>query len=204
MNARAALLSAGLATFDTLGYERATVEAIRTAAGVSNGSFFHAFRTKEALAAAVFIEALRSYHDAIVAPLGAGPGAAEGVAALISAHLGWVSAERSRAKFLFEQSRAEWFAAIADEQRAANGELEDALEHWRRPLVEAGALWPMSPLMFFSQLIGPAQIFCRAWLGGRSSDDPREQADALTDCAIRTLCTAREIKRVQAAHEEGV
>jgi hypothetical protein len=41
--------------------------------------------------------------------------------------------------------------------------------------------------VFFSQIIGPAQIFCRAWLSGRDRSDPGEQADILIACAIRAV-----------------
>ena len=45
----------------------------------------------------------------------------------------------------------------------------------------------MTPVMFVSQLIGPAQIFCRAFLSGRDRSDPRAEADTLIACAIRAL-----------------
>jgi hypothetical protein len=46
---------------------------------------------------------------------------------------------------------------------------------------------PMAQPIFISQIIGPAQIFCRAFLSGRDRTDPREQADALIACAIRAV-----------------
>jgi hypothetical protein len=45
----------------------------------------------------------------------------------------------------------------------------------------------MTPVMFISQVIGPAQVFCRAYLSGRDRGDPRLQADTLVACAIRAL-----------------
>ena len=46
---------------------------------------------------------------------------------------------------------------------------------------------PMSATLFFSQIIGPAQIFCRAYLSGRHHSDPREQVETLIACAIRAV-----------------
>ena len=63
----------------------------------------------------------------------------------------------------------------------------ESVERWRAPLVARGKLLPMSATLFFSQIIGPAQVFCRAWLSGRDRADPREQADILIACAIRAL-----------------
>jgi hypothetical protein len=45
--------------------------------------------------------------------------------------------------------------------------------------------------------MGPAQIFCRAWLSGRDRADPREQIDTLIDCAIRAVVAP------DAAHKPG-
>jgi len=57
----------------------------------------------------------------------------------------------------------------------------------RAPLIARGELFPMSATLFFSQIVGPAQVFCRAWLSGRERSDPRAQADTLIACAIRAL-----------------
>ena len=48
----------------------------------------------------------------------------------------------------------------------------------------------MTATLFFSQIIGPAQIFCRAWLSGRDRADPRDQIDTLIACAIRAVVAA--------------
>jgi AcrR family transcriptional regulator len=188
--AREDLLAAGLAVFDRDGFEGATVAAIRTRARASNGSFFHFFGSKKELAGTLFLEILARYHAAVIAavdePCGA-RGAREGVARLIRAHLEWVVNSRREARYLFEISRSEWTEEIRGAQRAQNSRLAEAVERWRAPLVERGELLPMTSSLFFSQIIGPAQIFCRAWLSGRDRADPREQADILIACAIRAV-----------------
>lgn len=184
---RAALLLAGLETFDELGFGRATVSAIRAAAGASNGSFFHFFGSKEALAAALYLDAIRAYHRAMLAPLAVNPGAADGIAALIEAHMAWVVNNRREARFLFEHSSAKWLDHIREEQRDENESYRSVFDNWREPLVESGDLRPMPPPIFYSQLIGPAQMVCRAWLSGREETDPREQIRLLIDNARRAL-----------------
>jgi hypothetical protein len=109
------------------------------------------------------------------------------VARLIRAHLDWVVNSRREARYLFEISRSEWTEEIRGAQRALNSRLAEAVQRWRAPLVERGELLPMTSSLFFSQIIGPAQIFCRAWLSGRDRADPREQADILIACAIRAV-----------------
>ena len=185
--AREDLLTAGLAVFDRDGYEGATVAAIRTRARASNGSFFHFFGSKKELAGTLFLEILACYHAAVIVAVDDSCSAREGVARLIRAHLDWVVNSRREARYLFEISRSEWTEEIRGAQRAQNSRLAEAVERWRAPLVERGELLPMTSSVFFSQIIGPAQIFCRAWLSGRDRADPRTQADILIACAIRAV-----------------
>ena len=190
------LLAAGLAVFERDGFEGATVAAIRTRARASNGSFFHFFASKQELAGTLFLEILRRYHAAILIALEPQPAASEGIARLIRAHLDWVVNSRREARYLFEISRSEWAGDVREAQRAQNARLVDGIERWRTPLVARGELLGMTPGMFISQVIGPAQVFCRAYLSGRDRSDPRAQADTLIACAIRALVsdTAREAK----------
>ena len=181
------LLAAGLAVFDRDGFEGATVAAIRTRARASNGSFFHFFGSKKELAGTLFLEILGRYHAAVLAAIDESCGARQGVARLIRAHLDWVVNNRREARYLFEISRSEWTEEIRGAQRAQNSRLADAVEQWRAPLLARGELLPMTSSVFFSQIIGPAQIFCRAFLSGRERADPREQAEILIACAVRAV-----------------
>jgi AcrR family transcriptional regulator len=197
--AREDLLAAGLAVFDRDGFEGATVAAIRTRARASNGSFFHFFGSKKELAGTLFLEVLQRYHAAILAAVQVSCsdsctdssrdscGARQGVARLIRAHLDWVVNHRRDARYLFEISRSEWTEDIRGAQRAQNSRLADGIERWRAPLIARGELLPMTPTLFFSQIIGPAQIFCRAYLAGRDRADPRDQTETLIACAIRAV-----------------
>ncbi len=191
--AREDLLAAGLAGFDRGGFEGATGAAIRTRARTSNGSFFHFFGSKKELAGTLFLEVLQRYHAAVLTAIDTPCGAQEGIGRLIRAHLDWVVNNRREARYLFEISRSEWTEDIRDAQRTQNSRLAEGVERWRAPLVARGELLPMTSTLFFSQIIGPAQIFCRAWLSGRDRTDPRLQADTLVACAIRALVAPQAI-----------
>jgi AcrR family transcriptional regulator len=185
--ARGDLLAAGLAVFDRDGFEGATVAAIRARARASNGSFFHFFGSKKELAGTLFLEVLQRYHAAVLTAIDTSSSAQEGIGRLIGAHLDWVMNNRREARFLFEISRSEWTEDLREAQRAQNSRLAQGLERWRAPLIARGELLPMTSTLFFSQIIGPAQIFCRAWLSGRDRSDPGHHADILIACAIRAL-----------------
>jgi AcrR family transcriptional regulator len=186
------LLAAGLAVFDRDGFEGATVAAIRARARASNGSFFHFFGSKKELAGTLFLEILQRYQAAVLAALDPSANGRDGIGGLIRAHLDWVVNNRREARYLFEISRNEWGEAVREAQRAQNARLADGIERWRVPLVTRGELLPMTPVLFLSQIVGPAQIFCRAYLSGRDRTDPRLQADTLIACAIRALTPDRK------------
>ena len=199
--ARADLLAAGLAVFDRDGFEGATVAAIRARARASNGSFFHFFGSKKELAGTLFLEILGRYHAAVLAGVAEPCGAQEGVRRLIHAHLDWVVNNRREARYLFEISRSEWTEDIRDAQRMLNLRLAEGVERWRAPLIACGDLVPMTSALFFSQIIGPAQIFCRAWLSGRDRADPRDQIDTLIACAIRAVVAPSTANKPGEVHD---
>jgi AcrR family transcriptional regulator len=194
--AREDLLAAGLAVFDRDGFDGATVAAIRAWARASNGSFFHFFASKKELAGTLFLEVLQRYHAAILAAIEASTSAEEGIGRLIRAHLDWVTNNRREARYLFEISRIEWTDAVREAQRSQNARLAEAIELWRAPLIARGELLPVTSSLFLSQIIGPAQIFCRAWLSERDHGDPRLQTDTLIACAVRALVAPRSLQSI--------
>ncbi len=190
MTTREKIRLSALQLFDEKGLEATTVADICAASKVSNGSFFHAFPNRESLVADLYLTALKQYHEAMVAVLTGGPTAKQGVTALVNAHLNWVVDNKSQARFLFEQSKAEWMTTIRDEQAAGNKYFGEIIEKWRLPLIGSGAFIDMPVSIFASQIIGPAQIICRGWLSGRTDTDPRECANDLIACACRALISS--------------
>ncbi len=138
------------------------------------------------------------YHAAILAAIDPALGAQDGIGRLIRAHLDWVVNNRREARYLFEISRSEWTEEVRDAQRTRNSRLADGIEGWRAPLIARGELLPKSGTLFLSQIIGPAQIFCRAWLSGRDRSDPRLHGEALIACAIRALDASDAIAKAGA------
>lgn len=187
MGTREAILDAALAAFDADGYDRSTVAAIRARAGVSNGSFFHFFPTKETLAGMVYLEALRHYHASMAGTVDAGTGAVEGIGRLVCAHVDWVVGERPRARFLFDQAQAEWLEPVREAQSAENRDFGARLYQWVEPRIADGGLRELPVALILSQIVGPAQMFCRMWLAGRCPVPPQIDTAALVSCAVRAL-----------------
>jgi AcrR family transcriptional regulator len=189
ISSREAVLGAALAEFDEKGYDATTVAGICRRAAVSNGSFFHAYPSKEAVAGAVFLSALRGYHDALIGAVTPRLSATRGVSALVSTHVSWVIRNRQQARFMFLHGMSRAQADVHAEQHASNARFRDGLSAWYAPHFHSGRLHDMSPELLVSQIIGPAQMFCRAWLAGRTADKPDRHLSRLTQCAIRAVVT---------------
>ncbi|MFG2873534.1 TetR/AcrR family transcriptional regulator [Streptomyces sp. NPDC048337] len=94
------ILTAALGCFLENGVRRTTVEHVRTRAGVSNGSFFHHFRTKQDLAEAVYLHGLEEHQAELLAVLTPEAALRDGVEGAVRRHLAWVDAHPELAAFL--------------------------------------------------------------------------------------------------------
>lgn len=183
------LLAAALPLFVSEGYDAVSVERLRRAAGVSNGSFFHAFPNKPALAAALLGDCVAGYQRAVLAGLEGGATAAEGVSGAVAAKLDWVESRGAEARFMLDDARAAWFALAAPRLDRLNAAFGARLAAWRAPHEAAGTLRPVSPEAFAAILLGPANMACRMWLQGLRPDLERPGAlrEELAEAARRAL-----------------
>src|SRR3954471_16108890 len=82
-----AILDAALGAFLEKGVLATTIEDVRERSGASVGSIYHHFGSKEGIAAALFVEGMRSYQDGAVEAL-----RAKGVRGFVRRHVRWVAA----------------------------------------------------------------------------------------------------------------
>jgi AcrR family transcriptional regulator len=203
---RERVLGAATDMFADEGYDAVGVEKLRARAGVSNGSFFHLFATKEDLAAELLVSCVTDYQAAIMRALARCDDASTGVAAIVRTHIRWVINNRSKARFMLDDARAAWFARAADRLRTHNATFGEAIERWRAPFVAQGALRDVSIEVFLATLIGPANLICRTWITGRklSAASPARSEDELVALALQALVTtpARTAKARSKTHDK--
>jgi AcrR family transcriptional regulator len=183
------LVGSALTLFVEEGYDAVSVEKVREAARVSNGSFFHLFGSKTDLAAEVLVACVVDYQASIIASLARAQSAADGVEAIISTHLRWVQKNRAKARFMLDEARSAWFARAAAQLKDQNRQHLKAIERWRMPLLERGELRPLPIEVFSATLIGPANLLCRMWLTDLkpSAVPPIRHEKALVELALHAL-----------------
>lgn len=187
MTTRDKIRNSALALFDEKGVEATTVADIRAHSEVSNGSFFHAFKNRDALCADLYLSALQGYHQAIIAALDEKPGIEEEISGFIQAHINWVIEHETQARFLFLHAKSEWLDHIRAAQQEENTLFGESIEKWCKLRITSGNLVDMPSPVVLAQLIGPAQIYCRGWLSGRKDADPRDNLGNLVICAVRAV-----------------
>lgn len=184
---RRAILDAALDVFTRTGFAAATMEDVRARAGASTGSVYHHFRSKEQLAGALYVEALRDYQAGFVTVLRGGH-PKRTVRALVAYHLRWVERRPAWARWLLDMGRqAELVATIDAEVRALNETFAATVLAWMTPHVERATLRALPPELCFAILVGPAQVFTRMWLAGTARVSMAQAVRTLGDAAWSSL-----------------
>jgi AcrR family transcriptional regulator len=194
------ILDAALSTFAEAGFDRATVAQICARAGVSNGTLFHHFPTKDAIGEALYVAGIESYQQGLLGALDA-VGAARSGRAMIRAavhhQLAWVEAHRDLAWFMYERGRPDWQPAHGAAVRKLNRATAAHIRDWISPLAKAGLVRNLPLAVLIACVTGPAHFICRRWLSGLILARPTSFTDALADAAWAALAPGKA-KRSQA------
>jgi AcrR family transcriptional regulator len=185
---RTRILDSALQCFTEVGYEKTTIARIRERSDVTNGALFHHFPNKEAIADALYVDAISSFQEGLWQLLGRRPRSVRvAVRDTLSHQLRWIAANQDRARFLYARGHVDWDSPSAAELAALNRKLADAYREWMAPLVESGQLRPMSIVMLGAIVGGPAHAIARRWLLGQLRGDLLDYLDELVEAATAAL-----------------
>jgi AcrR family transcriptional regulator len=185
---RRRVLDAALASFVDDGYEGTTVARIRERSQVSNGALFHHFPTKEAVADALYVEAMASAQEGLWELVRSRPRSLRAaVRGVIANQLGWVEEHADLARFVYMRGHLDWQTPASAELAALNRDLAAAFREWMAPLVERGDVRPAPMLMITAIVTGPAHSIAQRWLAGHVESPLTDWIDGLTDAACAAL-----------------
>ena len=181
------ILDAALACFLENGIEGTTIEHIRAASGASNGSIYHHFGSKGAIALALYVEGMQRYQTEILAQLQHETDAEGGIRAIVVGHLKWVEANPELGLFLSRAGMTEVSGPIATRIAEVNAEFFRVVHEWLRPFIDRGDVIRLRPALYAPLIVGPAAHVARHWLAHRLSVDLSEVAEVLAAAAWRAL-----------------
>lgn len=167
---REQLLDAALDCFTTEGLLQTGIEDVRRAAGASPSSVYHLFDGMPGLVAELLkrtFERLLTHLDTV---LSGATTAEEAIVSLVRAHLGWVSAHRNEARFMYQAMALE-LAGDAQEEVLAVKDLAKGpvFAHLER-FVQAGDLPDWEFAVLECVVLGPTHEACRRFLAGHGPD----------------------------------
>ncbi len=185
MGTRERVLDAALECFTEDGYDRTTVARIRERSGVSNGALFHHFSSKEAIAGALYIEAMRSVQDGFWNVIGQRPATLrEAVGGVIHQQLSWIDDNPDRARFLYGRGHLDWATDAGGQLQDLNRDLTDAYQDWLASLVVRGEAKDLPMAVVVAIVTGPAHAIAQRWLAGQLPGSLLDYADDLIDAAV--------------------
>ncbi|BBU24737.1 TetR/AcrR family transcriptional regulator [Mycobacterium xenopi] len=188
MEIRERILQAALDCFTELGYDRTTVTMIRERSGVSNGALFHHFPNKEAIAAGLYLDAMRCVQEGYWATLKDQPATLrDAVAGIVAKLLGWVESNQQWARFLYAQGHLDWSSDAAGELRTINRDLVLAYREWLGPFIATGQVRDLPMVVIVAVVTGPAHAIAQRWLAGQIGGSLLSYADDLIDAAVASL-----------------
>jgi AcrR family transcriptional regulator len=176
------VLRAALELFGRDGVAGTTLSALRTASGVSVGSFYHHFAGKEQVAEALFVECVALYQDALLAELKGHDSARGAVTGVVAFHVRWCKEHPDRARFMFTER-----PAASEALDARNRTFFREVRNWWRVHVRHGALSDLDGTTAFVLWLGPAQELCRMWLNGQIPEPGDKQVASLSEAAWRSV-----------------
>jgi len=188
LDTRTRILDAALACFLEAGYEQTTIARIRARSGVSNGTLFHRFPTKEAIADALYVESIANFQEGLWRLLAQRPRSLRAaVRGTIAHQLEWIEANVERARFVYTRGTLEGESPGSAELEEMNRKLASAYRAWIQPLVERGAVRPMPMLVLNAVVTGPTHAIARRWLAGQVASPLHDYLDELADAACAAL-----------------
>lgn len=161
-----------------LGHENVSMKELVERSGVSNGSIFHHFGSKDGVLEAIFERERRAYLGYISkATLEYEGDPCDALAAASAAAIVYQARDPQRHFRLISQfSHSEWLYAKRQMWNDLAGDIERPVIEWAMPHLAAGRLPMLPPAMIQSLLLGSAELVCHQWRAGRIGGKLEDQA----------------------------
>jgi AcrR family transcriptional regulator len=188
MGVRERILDSALECFTEDGYDRTTVARIRERSGVSNGALFHHFSSKDAIAGALYVDAMRSVQDGFWHVIRRRPATLhDAVGGVIRQLVGWIEDNPDRARFLYGRGHLDWTTEAGGQVQDLNRGLTDAYQEWLAPFVARGEAKEFPMAVVIAIVTGPVHAIAQRLLADQLSGSLLHYADDLTDAAVAAL-----------------
>lgn len=187
---RRQIIQGALVCFIERGVAQTSMAEICRRSNASTGSIYHHFKSKEQLAAEVYLEGIRDYQQGFLAALEDQYSARDGIFAVIRYHLQWVTEYPDWTRYLFQHSHAGFMASAKDVFAGLNAQFMKRCAQWIGKHVKAGTVRKLPPDMYLAILMGPLMEYTRLLLSGHTCTPPDHAMQELALAAWSCLQAA--------------
>lgn len=180
---REKLLHAAADVFLKNGYAGASLEDVRMAAGVSNGSLYHHFPTKARLAEALYVNILHDFHADLLHAIKGNPAAEAGVKKLVRAYIAWVIRKPDRATLLHRLKRDGEVTDASEGVGGANAKTFAVLTAWTAEQIAQGNMRDVPFHLWMALVFAPSFSLTGRWVQDAHADVPAKTRIALEHAA---------------------
>ncbi|WP_421840447.1 TetR/AcrR family transcriptional regulator [Mycobacterium sp.] len=175
------------------GYDGFSMADLVSASGVSNGSVYHHFGTKDGVLGALLLRVVENYQNSILIVLDDHPDDPEQtVHAIVTTHLQWTESHPRQAKMLLEYRHVVTAQPYRRRLQALNHAFLDRHTSWLQAQVRAGRIPDVDIEAAHAMVFAPAQELSRRWLTQRSTRPPTQFASVLGAGAWAAMSAANK------------
>lgn len=180
---REKLLGAAENVFLAHGYSGASLEQVRQAAGVSNGSLYHHFPTKARLADALYVDILIDFHADLLGAISGKPDAEVGVRRLVRAYIAWVVKKPHRATLLHRLKRDGEVTDASEGVGGTNAKAFAVLGAWCTEQIAQVRMRDVPFHIWMALVFAPSFSLTGRWVQGTGADVPAKTRATLEHAA---------------------
>lgn len=188
---RRQIIDAALSCFTEVGFNETGIQNIGKRAGASVGSIYHHFKSKEQLAAAVYMDGIVQYQEGLISTLEQEENMRAGIRAIIHFHLDWVAENFHLSRFLFHRRHDDFMKFAENELAALNKDFAVRFASWLKKQILAKSIREIPPDVLSALILGPCFEYTRLYLNGASVTSVDEAKEILT-AAIWKILTRKD------------
>lgn len=162
------------------GFDTITTAKLSASSGVSNGSIYHHFGSKEGVPAALLAKIILNYQRTVLAVLDTHTDDAHaGVLETVATHLRWTEHHRDQAMLLQRYRDQVTRGAHHEQVRDLNHRFRERSETWLHRQADTGKLPRVTVEIAHAVVFAPAIEVCRVWLTHDDFPPPTSFSDTL-------------------------
>lgn len=193
IDARREVLAAAAAIAGEQGPDAISIKALTGRSGISNGSIYHHFGSRDGVIAALVLEAFADYQGGILRLLSEhAEDARAGIEGLVEHHLDWVERNPEDARLLMTRRDKVAAGPYGDRLSEQNREFLRAVGGWLDSQVEAGRMPALGIDLVHALAFAPAQELSSLWLAGRIESPPTAFSARLAPAAWAAILAVPE------------